>query len=103
MRDDLRQLLEANPQLWDLYTRREEYRSPHLDRHGRFPYAASRWKEIERPVVSEFLVEHGYTVEQIIAKFQIYSQRAASVKDMARPGATPEPKGGEPWRFKSST
>ena len=63
MRDDLRQLLEANPQLWDLYTRREEYRSPHLDRHGRFPYAASRWKEIERPVVSEFLVEHGYTVE----------------------------------------
>jgi hypothetical protein len=63
MRDDLRQLLESNPQLWDLYTRREEYRSPLLDRHGRFPFAASGWREIERPVVSEFLVEHGYTVE----------------------------------------
>ncbi len=63
MRDDLRQLLEANPQLWDLYTRKEEYGSPHRDRHGRFPFSASRWREMERPAVSEFLVEHGYTVE----------------------------------------
>jgi sulfhydrogenase subunit delta len=51
----------------------------------------------------DVLEEHGYTVEEIIAKFQIYSQRAAAVKDMARPGATPEPKGGEPWRFRSNT
>ena len=51
----------------------------------------------------DVLEEHGYTVEQIIAKFQIYSQRAASVKDIARPGAAREEKGAEPWRFKSST
>jgi len=63
MGDDLKQLLEANPQLWDLYTRKEEYGFPLLDRHGRFPSSASRWREIARPVVSEFLVEHGYTVE----------------------------------------
>ncbi|MDD1657524.1 MAG: polysaccharide deacetylase family protein [Methanomicrobiales archaeon] len=62
MRHDLRQLVQASP-LWDLYTRKEEYGSPHLDSHGRFPSSASRWKEIERPMVSEFLVKHGYTVE----------------------------------------
>ena len=63
MRHDLRQLIQASPHLWDLYTRKEEYGSPSLDSHGRFPSSARTWREIERPVVSEFLVEHGYTVE----------------------------------------
>ncbi|MDD1653321.1 MAG: polysaccharide deacetylase family protein [Methanomicrobiales archaeon] len=63
MKDDLMQLLQASPQLWDLYTRKEEYGSPLRDRHGRFPSSARTVRETERPVVSEFLVEHGYAVE----------------------------------------
>jgi hypothetical protein len=63
MRHDLKQLIQASPQLWDLYTRKEEYGFPPTDRHGRFPSSARSWREIERPVVSEYLVEHGCTVE----------------------------------------
>lgn len=50
----------------------------------------------------DVLEEHGYTVDEIISKFRIYSQRAASVKDLARPGASKETKGAEPWRSRSS-
>jgi len=57
------QLLQASPRLWDLFTRKEEYGSALLDRHGRFPSPAGGREEIRRPLVSEFLVEHGFTAE----------------------------------------
>ncbi|MDD1651950.1 MAG: polysaccharide deacetylase family protein [Methanomicrobiales archaeon] len=63
MKDDLKLLLQASPRLWDLYTRREEYGSPLLDRHGRFPPPPGGGQELGRPLVSEFLVEHGFAPE----------------------------------------
>jgi len=52
----------------------------------------------------DVLEEHGYTVEDVLGMFQIYSQRAPQVKELAEAEARSEiPKGSEPWRFGSST
>jgi len=52
----------------------------------------------------DVLEEHGYTVEDVLGMFQIYSQRAPQVKELAEMEARSDtPKGSEPWRFGSST
>ncbi len=48
----------------------------------------------------EVLQEHGYTVEQIVAMFNIYWQRAESVRRLRE---LPGTEGREPWRFRSTT
>jgi len=48
----------------------------------------------------DVLEEHGYTVEQIVGMFNIYSQRRASVKQLPAPAGT---KGRQPWKFRSTT
>ncbi len=52
------------------------------------------------------LQEHGYTVEDVLTSFRIYSQRAPRVKELAEAVADTtkkESKGPEPWRFGSTT
>ena len=53
----------------------------------------------------DVLEEHGYTVEDVLTAFNIYSQRAPRVKELAEAAAdtAKESKGSEPWRFGSTT
>jgi len=55
--------LKQNKELWDLFTRKEEYHPQQLDKFGRFTYSFSSYKNILEPNVSKFLVEKGFEVE----------------------------------------
>jgi len=57
------QSLQKNPDLWDLFTCREEYHSPLRDRYDRFPYYASTNRNIFEPRVSQYLHDEGYRLE----------------------------------------
>ncbi|MCL0058888.1 hypothetical protein M1O47_04355, partial [Dehalococcoidia bacterium] len=55
--------LKQNKELWDLFTKREEYNSLILDQYDRFPYYLSTHRNVLEPKVSEFLIENGLDVE----------------------------------------
>lgn len=55
--------LKSNKEIWDLFTKKEEYFPKQLDEHNRFSYAVSSYKSILEPQVSKFLVENGFRVE----------------------------------------
>lgn len=52
--------LKSRQDLWELFTREEEYESSARDSYGRFPYSAARERDIMVPKVSEFLFENGF-------------------------------------------
>jgi hypothetical protein len=52
--------LKKNKQSWDIFTCKEEYDPPVLDKYDRFPYYASKNRNIFEPHVSRFLVDQGY-------------------------------------------
>jgi len=56
-------LLKSNEELWDLFTKKEEYTPLILDQYKRFPYCLSRHKNIFKPLVSEFLIQNGLSPE----------------------------------------
>jgi peptidoglycan/xylan/chitin deacetylase (PgdA/CDA1 family) len=51
--------LRQNEELWDLFTKKEEYNLTFFDQYERFPYYLSSQRNIFDPKVSEFLVENG--------------------------------------------
>lgn len=51
----------------------------------------------------DVLEEHGYTVEDVLRKFEIYSLRAAPAQVVAEAESDRQKKGAERWRYKSST
>ena len=55
--------LKQNKELWDLFTRKEEYNPLMLDKYDRFPYYLSKYRNIFEPEVSKFLIENGLEVE----------------------------------------
>jgi len=55
--------LRKDNRLWDLFTRKEEYSPPFLDKYKRFGYYLSNNKNIFEPEVSRFLVNAGLKVE----------------------------------------
>lgn len=57
------ELLKQNKQLYDLFTRQEEYNSLILDKYQRFPYCLSKYRDILEPEVSKFLIKNGLKVE----------------------------------------
>ena len=57
------EVLKQNKELWDLFTRREEYSPLLLDQYNRFPYYLSKHRNIFEPEVSKFLIENGLKVE----------------------------------------
>ena len=59
----MHEILQKDPEIWDLFTRKEEYDSPIRDQYDRFPYYASRNRDIFEPKASEFLLQNGYKVE----------------------------------------
>lgn len=56
-------LLKQNSEIWDLFTRKEEYHPNKLDEHGRFFFAEADLKNASRPEVSRYLVKNGMKVE----------------------------------------
>jgi len=59
----MREYLQKDPEIWDLFTRKEEYQSTIRDGYDRFPYYASTSRKIFEPRVSKYLIEQGYHVE----------------------------------------
>ena len=57
------EVLKQNKELWELFTREEEYNSSISDQHQRFPYYLSKHRDILEPEVSKFLIENGLKVE----------------------------------------
>nr|WP_319375692.1 polysaccharide deacetylase family protein [uncultured Methanoregula sp.] len=55
--------LQKNQELWDLFTRKEEYSSTIRDQYDRFPYYSSRNRNVFDPHVSKYLTEHGFLME----------------------------------------
>ncbi len=56
-------LLKRNIELFDLFTKREEYNPLILDKHGRFPFYLSKHRNILEPEASKFLLENGLQFE----------------------------------------
>jgi peptidoglycan/xylan/chitin deacetylase (PgdA/CDA1 family) len=52
--------IRHHPDLWDLYTRKEEYSSRQLDQHDQFIYSYSSYQDIHSPVVSRYLIHTGF-------------------------------------------
>jgi peptidoglycan/xylan/chitin deacetylase (PgdA/CDA1 family) len=57
------EILRKNEDLWDMFTRKEEYSSKRLDNHNRFTHASSGHKDILNPVLSRYLIDSGFKVE----------------------------------------
>ena len=55
--------IKENKELWDLFTRKEEYNPLLLDQYQRFPYYLSCNRDILKPKVSEILIENGFDFE----------------------------------------
>lgn len=56
-------ILRQDPEIWDLFTRKEEYTHPLRDCLDRFPYYASKNRDIFEPRASHYLIDHGYSVD----------------------------------------
>lgn len=55
--------LKQNKELWDVFTKAEEYDYSMLDRHERFRYYLSKHRNVFEPQVSKFLIENGFDVK----------------------------------------
>ena len=56
-------ILQKNAEIWDLYSRKEEYTPCIRDKFNRFPFYASRNRNIFEPIASKFLIENGYKIQ----------------------------------------
>lgn len=55
--------LRKDKQIWDLFTKKEEYDPPIVDKFGRFPYYLSSQQDVLEPKVSAYLIEQGRTYD----------------------------------------
>jgi len=53
-------IIKKDETLWDLFCRKEEYNSPYLDNRERFSFTHARYKNLQHPVVSEFLQKQNW-------------------------------------------
>ncbi len=60
---NMHHLLHQDPEIWDLFTRKEEYSNPRRDPYDRFPYYACRDLNIFEPRASQYLITHGYSCD----------------------------------------
>ncbi len=60
---EMHEILQKDPEIWDLFCRKEEYTSFLGDVNNRFPYYASQYRTIFEPKASEFLMDNGFHVE----------------------------------------
>ena len=61
--NDTLQKIRQHEELWNLYTREEEYSPQQLDHYGRFVHAHSTNRNVLEPRVSKYLVDNGYEIE----------------------------------------
>ena len=59
----MHELLQKDPEMWDLFCRKEEYNSSLRDKNNRFPHYASNYRTIFEPKASQYLMSNGYQVE----------------------------------------
>ena len=57
------EVLKQNKELWDLFSKREEYNPLISDQYQRFPYYLSKHRNILEPEVSKFLIGNGLNLE----------------------------------------
>jgi len=57
------EILKQNKELWNLFTKAEEYDYLILDSHERFSYYLSQHRNVFEPQVSKFLIENGLDVK----------------------------------------
>jgi peptidoglycan/xylan/chitin deacetylase (PgdA/CDA1 family) len=55
--------MRAEPQIWDLFTKKEEYNPPFLDQYERFPYYLSKHRDVMEPTISKYLIDNGLDPE----------------------------------------
>ncbi|WP_310742498.1 polysaccharide deacetylase family protein [Methanococcoides orientis] len=55
--------MKEKKELWDLFTKREEYNPHILDKYSRFPHYLSNNRNVFEPKVSKYLVENGFKPE----------------------------------------
>lgn len=60
---EAKKILKLQPELWELFIKKEEYEPEILDKYQRFPFYASKHKKIFNPEVSDFLCQKGFKVE----------------------------------------
>ena len=56
-------LLRQDTEIWNLFTRKEEYERCSRDRYDRFPYYRSCHRDVSVPRASKVLIEGGYDWE----------------------------------------
>lgn len=59
----MHELLKQNQDIWDLFTRKEEYSPKELDEHGRFLFSEKNLVNASDPKASRYLVNHGIHVK----------------------------------------
>lgn len=60
---NMHDILRRDPEIWDLFSRKEEYGNPHRDQYDRFPYYASKDRYIFEPKASQYLIAQGYSID----------------------------------------
>jgi len=58
----MKELLEDKREIWEIFTRQDEYKELELIKKGRFPYYLSEYRDILNPKVSEFLYKNGFKI-----------------------------------------
>jgi len=56
-------ILKQNKNIWDLFTKKEEYNPLILDQYDSFSYYSSKQRNVLEPEASKFLIENGLDVE----------------------------------------
>lgn len=59
----MHEILQQNKEIWDLFTRKEEYSPEKVDEHNRFVFDHDDFKQTLEPEVSSYLVKHGFKVD----------------------------------------
>jgi peptidoglycan/xylan/chitin deacetylase (PgdA/CDA1 family) len=59
----MHEILRQDPEIWDLFSNKEEYSSWLRDLYDRTPYYTSKNRDIFEPKASQYLIDHGYTVD----------------------------------------
>jgi hypothetical protein len=51
--------IRAETEMWDLFTKKEEYDPLLLDQYERFPYYLSKHRDVMDPILSKYLIDNG--------------------------------------------
>ena len=62
---DISYLLKKDKEIWELFTKKEEYTPVKLDSEGRFRYEFSKHKNVLNPIVSEYLLKKGFSAQYL--------------------------------------